>query len=207
MSNELFPVPADHTRKLRELYPALQEVPEFTDSKLIDEELRFVILYGSPTSPIKGEDSVRIAKCIERAFKQGSLSAQEKALYAQGKFPDNVRSAILRMRKFNPSTRNKAKEATENVFNQFVQILNTDTNNTKITEMDSEGNSIESTRGMTLDELKKWSEMAIKITSELPTLIETMEKGFGMHQKIKSQEGGNQKNIDKILSEKITLDE
>jgi hypothetical protein len=34
-----------------------------------------------------------------------------------------------------------------------------------------------------------------------------MEKGFGMHQKIKAQEGGNQKNIDKILSEKITLDE
>lgn len=205
MAIELFPVPSDFSRKIREIYPELQEITEFSDSKILDEDLRFVILYASPTSPITGTKEERIIQAMDKAYRPGTLTEQKKMNFLLGRFSDEITSAIFRMQKFNPQNRGQAKQAIENVFAQFINILNTNTAKTTITELSADGEAITTNRAMTLDELKKWSEMAIKITGELDSVIEKMERGYGVREKI-TKENTGRKMIDSVLQEKIELD-
>jgi hypothetical protein len=166
---------------LRNEYPELDTIPEFSSDKLSTKEMVFVWCMGNRTSPFweeivnykKGErvtkkatKEQRITYCLRFSKLNIVLSEKDRQEWMSGKFPDNIMDAIARMENFRPDIRTKARIIAEHAF----QIAWQQSHN----------------RETTVEE-------QVKIVQNLPILINSVEQGYGFkaekRSKSKQQKG------------------
>ena len=143
-------------------YPELVKYKEFAELK--NRELKFCWYVGNRTSPITSyPKSKRIKKAVELSY--GSrLNAIAKRLL-DGEIPENILTAIERMASFNPSTRLQAKFNVEYIFDKMQKLILI---------------SDDEMKAMDGDEKKKYADLIIKVSSEMSSMVELLERGFGV---------------------------
>jgi hypothetical protein len=149
---------------LRIEYPELSEMPEFKALKV--KEVRLSWLLGNRTSPIyKLSKKERLVKALELVY--GSRYAEHKdvKLILEGNMPAELRTAIDKMETFNPEYRLRAKLMSEYVFNKLNDLI-------VLTSAQE--------ASMDIDEKKKYTDLVIKISSELPDMVERLETSYGV---------------------------
>lgn len=179
---------------LRQQYPELNEFEEFRALK--EYQLKFVWYFANPTSPIIDlkDRFDRAAEAVELSFEEG-VPETVRTKYVSCKFNSEVNDAIKVMRGFNPDYRLRAKFTVAHAFGNIEKILH-------LTD--------EEKRLMDIGKMKQYSEMAIKIISELPDMISIMERGFGIVDipKKKKEESRNKEEAISPMEDKIkTLDQ
>lgn len=177
--------PSEETGKfLKQQYPELNEFEEFR--VLRDYELKFVWYFANPTSPVSGtSDKIeRAMYSVEYAFGEG-ISESERRKYLSCKFNDKLKGAIKVMSGFIPDYRLRAKISVEHVFKNIEAILHLDEDKRMM---------------MDVGKMKQYSEMAMKIVSELPGMISIMERGFGIVEMPKKKKEEKRIKEEPILS-------
>lgn len=157
-------------RDLRIEYPELSKVREF--SELNTKELKFVWYYANRTSPYytatKG-DRTKILGCIKNSFGNSlkEKNTGEYNKYVSGNFPQKIRIAIDKMERFNPTARLRAKMAVEKIFDNIESSVDID----------------EDVKEKMRDDLelrKKYVELSIKVSENIPNIVAQMEESFGI---------------------------
>jgi len=150
---------------LRIEYPELAQIDEFKNLKA--KEVRLCWLLGNRTSPLYklSDKRERLSRALEIVY--GKTYAQQKPLRAliDGDIPVEIREAIKKMEEFNPEYRLRAKLLSEYMF----ETLN---------EMVMIGASELAT--MEVDEKKKYTDLIVKIHSELPDMVNRLEQSYGV---------------------------
>lgn len=148
-------------------YPELTNYPEFAD--LSSNELKFVWYFANKTSEFSGitPQRVKVNRCIDEVY-QGSMPHDLRKRMLAGNFPKHIEEAVKIMERFSPSIRSEAKMYTEQVYKN-LQLIGSATRE-EIAEMD-------------WDEKKKYTDLSLKIITELPQVIDKFEHGFGMGKK------------------------
>jgi hypothetical protein len=145
-------------------YPELKGYEEFED--LTDRELRLCWLVGNRTSPIaKYEKHKRLKSAVNQVYNKSALSRREVKGMLEGKIPPKIMAGIQRMASFKVEVRLRAKLMNEYIFDQLNDII-----------------FVEETEKMAMDtdEKKKYADLVIKISTELPSMVVRMEGGFGV---------------------------
>ena len=148
---------------LRIEYPELAEMPEFQGLKV--KEVRLSWLLGNRTSPIyRLSKKERLIRALEVVY--GSRYAENKDVQPilEGNMPAELRTAIEKMEKFNPEYRLMAKLMSEYVFNKLNDLI--------VLSPAEEA-------AMDIDEKKKYTDLVIKISSELPSMVARLETSYG----------------------------
>jgi len=149
---------------LRIEYPELSEMPEFKGLKV--KEVRLSWLLGNRTSPIyKLSKKERLVKALELVY--GSRYAEHKDIkpILEGNMSAELRTAIDKMETFSPEYRLRAKLMSEYVFNKLNDLI------VLTTAQEA---------SMDIDEKKKYTDLVIKISSELPDMVERLETSYGV---------------------------
>lgn len=152
-------------------YPELVEYKEFKG--LSARELKLCWYVGNRTSPIANyRKEQRYKKALSMAY--GKIGAKRKDVQdmLNGNIPDNILKGIKRMATFNPSVRLRAKFATEYIFDRLNELI-------EISEQDM--------KAMDFDDRKKYTELIIKISAEMPDMIKRMEGGYGIKVEVKKK--------------------
>tara|TARA_R100000808_G_C2154309_1_gene165213 strand:- start:7317 stop:7886 length:570 start_codon:yes stop_codon:yes gene_type:complete len=160
-------------KDLRIEYPELMDIDEFRD--LTPRELNFVWYFSNRTSPYSKEKNNK--KKVELSIKRGfgeNATHQLRLDYVAGKFPEKIRKAVDRMERFNPSARMKAKQSVEKIFDRLRQLV--DVSPEQLNEMD-------------LGEKSNYTNLAIKISENLPKIVGQLEQSFGIQIKKESFTG------------------
>jgi len=145
-------------------YPELAEYSEF--KPLTARELKLCWYVGNRTSPIaKYKKATRYTRGIEMSFGKVAKKREDVKKMLEGDLPDHILLGIQRMATFNPSVRLRAKFSTEYIFDRLNEII-------EVSQRDMEA--------MDFDERKKYSELIIKISSEMPDMVKRMEGGYGV---------------------------
>lgn len=169
---------------MRVEYPELTGIDEFRD--LSDPELRFVWYFFNTKSPhyaIK-DAKVKVSTCLKVSGYIPNTNII-KGMY-ENRFPENIEAAGARMNRFAASTRERAKQMVDRMFDTYESIL------------DTFGDKVYDT-----DQQEKFVTIASKIRAELPQLIKQKEEGFG----IKVRKQGERKGMslaDEIMSHDTT---
>ncbi|MHA2170208.1 MAG: hypothetical protein ACXAB7_09980 [Candidatus Kariarchaeaceae archaeon] len=156
-------------RDMRKDFPELKNYPEFEDLK--SREIRFCWYMGNKTSPLvtkkmKGEALVKSA--IELCYDERAKEHNPTVIsMLSGDIPQDILSGISRMASFSPSYRLRAKWMNEYVFDKLNSLIIVDA--MAEAEMKSDA-----------DAKKKYADLAIKISSEMPELVQRMESGYGV---------------------------
>lgn len=167
---------------LRTQYPVLGEDEHIRP--LNNNELMFVYKYSCPTAPYVEAgypDDTRAKLCAEECFRNAagklhhSMTEEDYQSYIDMYFPDRVKLAIERMRKFDPAIRYKAQVSIDKSIDSMYkasQYLNKKLSDVLSGEVD-----------MDIDDVKRIIDMITKSSSEIsdsmPKLIALKEKGFG----------------------------
>lgn len=150
-------------RAMRVEYPELNDIEEFHD--LNDDQLRFAWFVGNPTSPSAGDKPhIRLRKALDSKLGK-TLSEKDQKDYLKGKLPDELKAAVIRMENVEPSYRLSARLTTEEIYKNL----------NKIAYMESS-----KLDGLSMAEKKQYSETVLKIGTEMPKLVEALERGFGV---------------------------
>lgn len=150
-------------RSMKQEYPELNDIEEFRD--LSDEQLRFAWFVGNPTSPTAEDKAdTRMRKALDSKF-GATLSGKQKKKYMVGKLPDELKAAVIRMELIEPSYRLSARLTTEEIYKNLNKIVYLESTTLQV---------------MSMAEKKQYSETALKIGTEMPRLVETLERGFGV---------------------------
>lgn len=158
----------DGERDMRIEYPELMKIKEFSELKT-KKEIRLCWLIGNRTSPIYGLDRTqKIKKAFDIVFTNGIIPKELVPMsesFSQDDIPERILSAIQRMSWFDTDGRLKAKLVTQYMFDMLVQMVMVD--KATFATMD-------------MDDKKKLAELMIKVNSELPSIIKTIEEGYGV---------------------------
>jgi hypothetical protein len=158
----------DGEKDMRIEYPELMKIKEFSELKN-KKEVRLCWLIGNRTSPIAGlEATQRIKKAFDIVYTSGVIPSELLPMSKSAKredVPDRILSAIERMSWFDTDGRLKAKLVTQYMFDMLVQMVMVDDSTFKLMDMDDK---------------KKLAELMIKVNSELPGIIKTLEEGYGV---------------------------
>jgi len=181
----LFHVDSERDMKLE--YPELATIEEF--KVLSGRELRLCWLIGNTSSPIFKEPRLaKIKKALKTVFGEAHIEskAELKKFYeyknGESDIPEKILKGITRMLHFNLENRVRARLFSQYTFDTMHSIV-VDEDELKLMDMDDK---------------KKYIELMIKINSELPKMIETLESGFGV-KLIKEKDGSEVKiNINKL---------
>lgn len=149
---------------LRIEYPELAEMPEFQGLKV--KEVRLSWLLGNRTSPIyRLSKKDRIFKALEIVY--GKYYDRNKELQGiiNGDVPENIKNGIRKMELYNPEYRLKAKLMSQYMFEILNDMILLDT--TTLATMD-------------IDEKKKYTDLVVKIHSELPDMVKRLETSYGV---------------------------
>lgn len=166
-------------------YPDLAAIEEF--EKLSTRELKFVWYVGNRTSPLaKMGKRDRLKKAASLAWGGYHAQRDEVTELASGKIPDKILKAIDRMSRFSPSVRLKAKFMQEYIFEQMQSIILLTPQ--EMNEMDA-------------DERKKYVDLSLKVSSEIPELVERMESGEAV--KVKEEDRKGKAKVKKTVSDVI----
>lgn len=170
-------------REMKLDYPELVEYPEFENLK--DKQLKFVWYVANRTSPIIGyKPEKRIAKAIELVYKDKDMPFHEQ--WRKGEFPDDIKTAVDRMAHIKPDVRLEAKFTIMRIFDQHQKM-------TVLGEKELDG--------MDADEKKKYTELSIKIASEMSNMVQLMEKGFGVKTKKKEKRKVVEASLSDVMDE------
>jgi len=161
-------------KDLKRQYPELSEIKEFTN--LSQGELLFSWYYANPTSPLVTDsnmsDKLRASNAFNISF-PSSVKDVTKEEYMSLNFPDRVRQAIDRWRKFNPTVRQRAKSIVEKALDNMEKMV--DMEMSDFVEKDDEGNKTINWTGR-----NSYVNSIAKISDTLPQLIAQVESGFGI---------------------------
>ncbi len=149
---------------LRIEYPELAETEEFKDLRV--KEVRLCWLIGNRTSPIyKMSKKERVFKALEIVY--GKYYDRNKDLQGiiNGDIPENIKNGIRRMELYNPEYRLKAKLMSQYMFEILNDMILLDA--TTLATMD-------------IDEKKKYTDLVVKIHSELPDMVKRLETSYGV---------------------------
>lgn len=155
-------------------YPELKDYEAFTN--ISKRDLIFVWYISNRTSPIIREPKDRRIKlACEFAYPAHVLKNNERVMgiYNEAEFPQEILEAIDVMSSFNPSFRMRAKLLNEHNFEQLQALVYL---------------SEEEKGAMDLDDKKKYSELLIKTSNALPSMIQAMETGYGVKVKKEKKE-------------------
>lgn len=166
-------------------YPELKGYEEFED--LTDRELRLCWLVGNRTSPIaKYEKAKRLKSAINQVYNKSAQSRREVVGMLEGTIPTKIMAGIQRMASFKVEVRLRAKLMNEYIFDQLNDII-------YVEESDK--------LAMDTDDKKKYADLVIKISTELPSMVVRMEGGFGVKVKEEKDEDNPVKaNILDVMS-------
>jgi hypothetical protein len=163
---------------MRKDYPELKDFKEFESLKA--REIKFCWYMGNKTSPLvkkklKGKGLVLAAvdACYDERAKD--VNATVKAIM-EGDIPKALLDGIARMSSFNPSYRLRAKWMNEYVFEKLNSLVVLDV-------------MAETAMNTDPDQKKKYADLAIKISSEMPDLVTRMETGYGVKLEKKAKGG------------------
>ena len=160
---------------LRIEYPELSEMEEFKDLKV--KEVRLCWFLGNRTSPIyKLDKANRLEKALELVYGRSYKSRADIKEVSNGSLPDHIVKGVHRMESFNPEYRLKAKLMSQYMFDVLSDMIILD--NTTLATMD-------------VDEKKKYTDLVVKIHSELPNMVKTLESAYG----VKSVEKKTKKEV------------
>jgi len=160
---------------LRIEYPELSEMEEFKDLKV--KEVRLCWFLGNRTSPIyKLDKANRLEKALEFVYGRSYASRHDLKPLLDGDMPESIVKGIHRMETFNPEYRLRAKLMSQYMFDVLNDMIIID--NTTLSTMD-------------VDEKKKYTDLVVKIHSELPEMVKTLESAYG----VKSLEKKTKKEV------------
>lgn len=161
-------------KPMKEEYPELKDITSF--KRLSDEELRFAWYHSNPTSPLiekfrVTENTVedRIKEAARRSFRDNKVAKHKADMYLE-EMPMKIKAACNRMARMAPLQRVESRKLVEKIYKNFKKIVNKNVDE------------------MSIDEQKKYSEMALKITNDLPNLISKLENGFGVQEDVSYDE-------------------
>jgi hypothetical protein len=147
-------------------YPELANYQEFKDLKPRDIKVAWYI--GNRTSPLyKSEKDLkkRIILAAKEVYNKRSRNRSEVKTMLKGELPEYLEAVVKKMTSFDITHRLRAKFMDEYVFNQLESLAQLSDADRKV---------------MDTDDKKKYAELAIKISSEMPNLIARMESGYGL---------------------------
>lgn len=179
-------------KDLKRQYPELKEIAEF--DKLTTGELLFVWWYSNSTSPIVKDENLsekqRSMKAYYEAFKSHPNEDRQRDYYSLN-FPDKVRLAIDRMRKFEPTVRIRSKMISETILENFEKMSKVDMSDFE--EIDPETNI----KTINWTGRNNYVTSAKTILQTLPDLIRQVEEGFGVKDR-KGSDNNGEKAIDRF---------
>lgn len=162
-------------KDLKRQYPELGKEPEF--ASLTVGEMLFVWWFSNPTSPLVADDNLddkmRAVKAYDQSFKN-SKNHDRKEDYFSLNFPDKIRLAIDRMRRFNPTVRIRAKFMVETILKKYEELV--DVNLEDFEEIDEESG----TKKTNWTGRNQYVNSTKNIAEALPALIRQVEEGFGV---------------------------
>lgn len=153
---------------LRIDYPELGEEPAFKELK--PRELRFVWLYANRTSPVFKQyhtlpKKERAKVCVEIVYgKKFYLRKEAQSLY-DSDFSPHIMKAIERMAQYQPSIRLRARLMNEYIYDNLQSII-------LVSQVEM--------KAMGPDDRKKYASLILEISKELPTVVNNIERGFGI---------------------------
>ena len=148
---------------LRIEYPELAEIEEFKALKV--KEVRLCWFLGNRTSPIyKLDKAKRLLKALELVYGKSYESRKDLKEILGGEMPEHLLKGIRKMELFNPEYRLRAKLMSQYMFEVLNDMIIID--NTTLATMD-------------IDEKKKYTDLVVKIHSELPEMVKTLETSYG----------------------------
>lgn len=183
-------------KHLLKLYPDLEKEPAF--KKLSNEELLFAWYMGCKSSPIDPEwpEQTRLKTAASYSIKDEAMRAN----FAAGKVPDRVREAYRKFGEYEPEARMVAKRMVQNMFTNLEKLVNVDPNDFVITTQEGgeDGVPLTVTKEIDWTGRKQYIESCKTTATLLPTLIDQMEKGFGISDEKKGGKTTGNKAIDKF---------
>lgn len=149
---------------LRMEYPELADILEFKNLK--SKEVRLCWLLGNRTSPIyKLDKKQRLHKALEIIYGSRYKENEDLTPMLEGNMSEELREGIRRMEQFNPEYRLRAKLLSQYMFETLNSMIVVD----------------EATlAAMDVDEKKKYTDLIVKIHSELPDMVGRLEQSYGI---------------------------
>lgn len=173
----------DNGSDLRNEYPELADIEEFKNLKAKD--VRLCWLLGNRTSPLyKLEKRQRLQKALEIIYGQRYSENEDLIPMLRGEMPEEIREGIKRMEMFNPEYRLRAKLLSQYMF---------ETLNTMVVLSDAEISQME------IDDKKKYTDLVVKIHSELPDMVRRLEESYGIKTVERKTKAKVMVNINDIL--------
>ena len=150
---------------LRIEYPELVEVDEF--KSLQSKQLRLCWLLGNRTSPIYklSNKRERLHKALELVYGKSYDQRKDLVEMIDGNVPDEIVAGIKKMESFNPEYRLRAKLMSQYMFDMLNDMIILDS---------------QTLATMDIDEKKKYTDLVVKIYSELPEMVKTLESSYGV---------------------------
>jgi hypothetical protein len=149
---------------LRIEYPELAATEEFTNLKA--KEVRLCWLLGNRTSPIyKLSKRDRLLKGLEIVYGSHYEKNADAKSILEGEMPNHIKIGIKKMESYSPEYRLKAKLMSQYMFEVLNSMIVL--NESEIISMD-------------IDEKKKYTDLVVKIHSELPDMVQRLETSYGV---------------------------
>ena len=149
---------------LRIEYPELAATEEFTNLKA--KEVRLCWLLGNRTSPIyKLSKRDRLLKGLEIVYGSYYEKNTDAKSILEGEMPDHIKLGIKKMESYSPEYRLKAKLMSQYMFEVLNSMIVL--NESDLVSMD-------------IDEKKKYTDLVVKIHSELPDMVQRLETSYGV---------------------------
>lgn len=158
-------------KSLIRLYPELAAQKEFD---LPSDDLLFVWYYSNQSSPIDPSlpEKTRAQMAAREAFKR-EYDKEKRQRFSELDFPEKIKTAISKMRKYMPEARAEAKRMLQTSFNKMQQMIDVDVEDFKY--VDEKGQIQVNWTGR-----KQYFDMVHKMTETLPILLKQIEEGFGI---------------------------
>ena len=189
-------------KSLLRSYPELAAEPKFKD--ISGEDLLFSWYIGCPSSPVDPEwsDQTRYKTAAAKAI-NGINSKDKREKYSAGDIPDEVKQAIEKWRQMSPDARLLAKRMTQTMFSKLQQLVEVDVENDFVSiRTIGKGDDKEEIKEVDWAGRKSYVDSMAKISETLPSLIDQLEKGFGITESKKNEEKIGGKAIDKFHQQK-----
>jgi hypothetical protein len=185
-------------KSLKKLYPEIDEDPVFKGIE--GRDLLFAWYIGIPHSPIDADwnDSVRHKNAAAICFEEG----EKRHAYGSGDFPDEIKFAIDRFRKYSPEARAAAKNIVQKIFTNFEKLVNVDVEKDFLIKRKvGKGEDAEEVTEMDWTGRKQYVDSVTTISKTLPDLLKQVEEGFGISDK-KADEISGVRSIDRYHQNK-----
>lgn len=158
----LFGIETENDLKLE--YPELSNSKDFENLKA--KEVRLCWLLGNRTSPIyKLSKGDRLSKALELVYGRNYERHPFARLILDTGMPENMRKGILKMESYSPEYRLKAKLMSQYMFDILNDMIVLDA--TTLATMD-------------IDEKKKYTDLIVKVHTELPDMVDRLESSYGI---------------------------